>query len=85
MCAADTSMFCNVLQTHSSFAMSLKNSDLIPPLLFTLDIAVIFARYACTPVNIAFNSGSLMWFILYAFHLPPDEFFSSVTSDPNVL
>ena len=35
MCAADTHIFCDVHHTHSSFAILLQNSDLIPPLLFT--------------------------------------------------
>ena len=35
MCADDTQIFCDVHHTHSTYAMSLKNSDLIPPLLIT--------------------------------------------------
>ena len=42
-------------------------------------------QYICTPMSIAFNSSTLMWFISSAFHLPPDGFFSSVTPYPNVL
>ena len=35
MYAADTHIFCDVNHTHSSFAMSLQNYDLLLPLLFT--------------------------------------------------
>ena len=43
MCAADTHIFCDVHHTHSSFAILLQNSDLIPPLLFTNDTAVMLS------------------------------------------
>ena len=88
-CTVDTHIFCDVNQTHSSFAILLQNPDLIPRIMLS-DITLTFSlfsplQYACTSKDIAFNSSTLMRFISSVFHVPLDKFFSSVTSHPIVL
>ena len=97
ICAVDTHISCDVHYIHSSFSVSLQNSDLITPSLFTHNIVVVLSditlkylyffplQYVCTPVNITFNSSTLMWFISSAFHLFPNWLFPFVTPHSKVL